>query len=142
VHGEVRDHPHVGADEAALVREMLTIKVVLASRMKESLQEEGSFDYTSFRVGANSDRTSQPSDAWELYDFIERANLDECEEDILLSSLTPFRGWQAECSVRHGVSKTTVQNTLQRACNKIRRVAGLRETHENIAQLMVASMAG
>lgn len=134
----------VNDDEAALVREMLTIKVVLASRLEESMgrMEDGNFDYTSFRAGASCDRTSQPSDAWELYDFIERANLDECEQDVLLSSLTPFRGWQAECSVRHGVSKTTVQNTLQRACNKIRRVAGLCDTDTNVAQLMVASMAG
>jgi DNA-directed RNA polymerase specialized sigma subunit len=129
----------VTGDQAALVREMLTIKVVLASRLEESMgpDSEG-FDFTSMREGVSTDRSGQPNDAWGLYDFMERAELDDCEQDVLLSSLTPFRGWQAECSTRHNLSRTSVHNILQRACNKIRHVAGLRETDANIAQLMVS----
>lgn len=135
----------VSDDEAALVREMLTIKVVLASRMEETMTDgagcSDSFDYTNFRAGASDDHFGQPNDAWELYDYIGRADLDPCEQDVLLSSLAPFRGWQSECSIRHNITKTSVHNTLQRACNKIRRVAGLCDTEANIARLMVASMS-
>ena len=128
--------------QAELVREIRTIKVVLASCLEETVAHGGqdSFDFTSLRSGLSHDRQGQPNDAWELYDYIERAGLNECEQDVLLSSLTPFRGWQAECAVRHNITRTWVHDVLHRACNKIRRIAGLDETKSNIAKIMVDSI--
>lgn len=122
--------------DASVVREILTVKVVLASVLEKSfgsgMGEDEVFDYTSLRRGAKDDTSNQPTDAWELYDFMDRANLSDIEQDALLSSMMPFRGWQTECSKRHKnrvgdgpVSKMAVSYALQRAVQKIRVLAGL-----------------
>lgn len=118
--------------EAAVVREMLGIKVMLASTLESYFQSdrESSFDYTSIRAGVARDAKGRPIDSWELYDLIERARLNQLEQDALLSSMTPCQGWQVECARRHkrqghdkNISKTTVANALKQAVSKIRDIA-------------------
>jgi DNA-directed RNA polymerase specialized sigma subunit len=144
----VRDGVLTGED-AEVVREMLTVKVVLASTLETSFGDhEDMFDFTSLRQGVMTDTRDQPNDAWELYDFIERAGLSDFEQDALLSSMTPFRGWQVECAGRHThptsgepLSRMSVGIALQRACNKIRKVAGLEDSKINLSALMTEAMS-
>ena len=138
-------------DDAAVIREMLTVKVVLASKLEKDFGagagESDVFDYTSLRSHVMQDGKDQPNDAWELYDFIARAELSDLEQDVLLSSMTPFFGWQVECAKRHKnptgepVSRQWVGQALSRACSKIRKVAGLDDTKINLAALMTEAMA-
>lgn len=140
----------VSDEEGAVVREMLTMKVVFASKLEASFggDDGDSFDFTSLRAGLNHDRKGQSSDAWELYDFIEQADLSDIEQDALLSSMSPFHGWQVECAKRHKhpvtqepISRAAIGLALQRACSKIRKVAGLDDTKINLSALMVEAMA-
>jgi hypothetical protein len=103
------------------------------------------FDFTSLRQGVMGEKGSQTSDAWELYDFIERAGLSDFEQDALLSSMTPIRGWQVECAERHTnamsgktLSRASVGLALQRACDKIRQLAGMEPCKINLSAAMAA----
>lgn len=143
----VRDNV-ITSEDAVVVHEMLTVKVVLASALETSFgSHDDMFDFTSLRKGVMDDKRDQPNDAWELYDFIERADLSEFEQDALLSSMTPFRGWQVECATRHSnptgnpVTRAAVGLALQRACNKIRNVAGLEDSHINLSTIMAEAMS-
>ncbi len=121
--------------ESDIVREMLAVKVVLASRLNN---DDGMFDFTTLRQGALTDTKGQPNDSWELYDFIERAGLSDFEQDALLSAMTPTKAWRQECALRHthvnhesGLPLTRQANlnafnlALKTACRKIRCLAGL-----------------
>jgi len=143
----------VSDEEAEVVREILTVKVVLASKLEErfgaGMGESDVFDYTSLRSGVMDDNRDQPNDSWELYEFIQKAGLSDFEQDALLSSMTPFFGWQVECAKRHKhpltqepITRAAVGIALARACSKIRKVAGLAEAKINIAAAMVEAMAG
>ena len=138
-------------EEAELVREILTVKIVLASKLEAGfgtgMGENDVFDYTSLRASVMTDNRDQPSDAWELYEFIEKAKLSDFEQDALLSSMTPFFGWQVECAKRHKhpltqepITRAAVGEALSRACSKIRKVAGLGESKINLSAAMVEAM--
>lgn len=142
----------ISNDEADVVREILTVKVVLASTLESSYGSHDDmfdFDYTSLRVGRLADGRDQPNGAWELYDFIERAKLSQFEQDALMSSMTPFHGWQVECAGRHAhpltgepITRAAVGCALQRACSKIRKIAGMADAKINLNSAMVSAMAG
>lgn len=138
----------VNDEDAALVREVESMGVVLASALKVKGEDSRS-DYSCMRRGAASDMSGQPDGAWELYDFIERANLSEFEKDALLSSMAPSHGWTVECAARHTnkhtgqpMTRSGVGFALQNACNKIRRVAGLGEEKRNLSTLMSELVKG
>jgi hypothetical protein len=136
----------VTQEDSEVVREMMSIKVVLASTLEAAFGRDiERFDFTSLRQGVMGEKGSQTSDAWELYDFIERAGLSDFEQDALLSSMTPIRGWQVECAERHTnamsgktLSRASVGLALQRACDKIRQLAGMEPCKINLSAAMAA----
>lgn len=114
-------------DEELAVLKDARRKVVSGSQIVQDGEESSVVDYTEGRSGIDGERDTVPCN-YELYEAIDRAGLTEMEREVILCTMYPYYGWQADLAKNTHNPKTgrpysrmTVNNVLKSALEKVKK---------------------
>lgn len=124
---EVMDRLNLSEKDRTLVTACLGIRVVGGYDLGRPDDDEGLFDYSTLRVGAETDERFNVKCHFEIREAMHRASLTEVERQVLEASLEPYYGWltdMAEKTINPDTSKPYTKRgigvILTRALAKVR----------------------
>jgi DNA-directed RNA polymerase specialized sigma subunit len=108
-------------------------KIINGSQIVQEGEESSVVDYTEGRCGIDGERDTVPCN-YELYEAIDRAGLTELEREVILCTMYPYYGWQADLAKNTHNPKTgrpysrmTINNVLKSALDKVKKAYSRKE---------------